>query len=221
MPVNFNGATYNQNFDTLAISGTNVSWTNDSTIAGWSLFSQAAGGTPITAYNASTGSSSTGSFDSYGLAGSSDRALGGLAAGSAYFGAPATGSVAGWIGFAATNTSGAAINTVNLNFNGEQWRNGGNLTAQSMVLQYEFGTNFGTVSTWNTPGGAFNWTSPVATATAGAVDGNVAGRVANVGGVLTSLNWANNDTLWFRWIDNNDAGNDHGLAIDDFHYQRR
>ena len=100
MPVNFNGATYNQNFDTLAISGTNIPWTNDSTIAGWSLFSQAAGGTPITAYNADTGSSNTGSFDSYGLAGSSDRALGGLAAGSAYFGAPATGSVAGWIAFA-------------------------------------------------------------------------------------------------------------------------
>ena len=216
MPVNFNGATYNQNFDTLASSGTNIPWNNDSTIAGWSLFSQAAGATPITAYTADTGSSSTGSFDSYGLAGSTDRALGGLASGGAYFGAPATVSVAGWIAFAATNTSGAAINTVNLNFNGEQWRNGNNLTAQSMVLQYGFGTNFGTVSTWNTPGGAFNWTSPVATATAGAVDGNTAGRVANVGGALTSLNWANNDTLWFRWIDNNDAGNDHGLAIDDF-----
>ena len=30
------------------------------------------------------------------------------------------------------------------------------------------------------------------------------------------MNWANNDTLWFRWIERNDAANDHGLAIDDF-----
>ena len=43
MPANFNGATYTQNFDTLAISGTNIPWNNDSTIAGWSLFSQTAG----------------------------------------------------------------------------------------------------------------------------------------------------------------------------------
>ena len=216
MPVNFNGSTYTQNFDTLASSGTNIAWNNDSTIAGWSLFAQPVPGTPIATYNADTGSGNTGSFDSYGATGSTDRALGGLASGGAYFGTPASGSVAGWIGFAATNTSGATIDTLNVNFNGEQWRNGGNTTAQSMVLQYGFGGSFGSVATWNTPSASFSWTSPVATATAAAVDGNTAGRVSNVGGALTGLNWANNNTLWLRWIDNNDAGNDHGLAIDDF-----
>ena len=213
MPVNFTGSTYSQNFDTLATSGTNA-WTNDSTIAGWSLFDKNSAAIPT--YNADLGSSNTGSFYSYGSTNSTDRALGGLASGGAYFGTPAAGTVAGWIGFAATNTSGSTINTLNVNFNGEQWRNGGNATAQSMVLQYGFGSNFGTVATWNTPGATFNWTSPVATATAAAVDGNVAGRVGNVGGALSSLNWVANDTLWLRWIENNDAGNDHGLAIDDF-----
>ena len=124
-------------FNTLAATGTNIPWTNDSTIAGWSLFDRI--GAAISAYNADPGSSNTGSFDSYGATGSTDRALGGLASGGAYFGSPTAGNVAGWIAFAATNTSGSTIDTLNLNFNGEQWRNGGNTTAQSMVLQYGFG----------------------------------------------------------------------------------
>ena len=29
------------------------------------------------------------------------------------------------------------------------------------------------------------------------------------------MGWAAGDTLWVRWIERNDAGNDHGLAVDD------
>ncbi|MFB2878171.1 SdiA-regulated domain-containing protein [Floridanema aerugineum] len=216
MPINFTGGTYSQNFDTLATSGVNNTWTNDSTLAGWSLFRSPVPGTAIATYNADNGASNIGSFYSYGATSNSDRALGGLGSGGAYFGSPASGAVAGWIVFSATNTTGATINDLTVAFNGEQWRNGGNITAQTMTLQYGFGSSFTTVSSWTTPGTTFNWTSPVAIATGAAVDGNIAGRVANVGGVLSSLNWANNDTLWFRWVENNDIGNDHGLAIDDF-----
>lgn len=215
MAINFTGL-YSQNFDSLATSGTNNTWTNDSTLAGWSLFRSPVPGTAIATYNADNGASNTGSFYSYGATSNSDRALGGLGSGGTYYGSPASGTVAGWIVFSATNTTGATINDLTVAFNGEQWRNGGNTTAQTMTLQYGFGCSFTTVSTWTTPGSTFNWASPVATATGAAVDGNIAGRVANVGGVLSGLNWANNDTLWFRWVENNDAGNDHGLAIDDF-----
>jgi Calx-beta domain/FG-GAP-like repeat len=216
MPVNFNG-TYTQDFDKLAASGTANQWSNDMTIAGWSLFNQTANATPITTYVADDGSSNTGSFDSYGTTGATDRALGGLASGDTYFGSAASGTVAGWIAFAANNTTGATINTIRVNFDGEQWRNGGNTSAQKMVLQYGIGATFGAVSTWNTPGTTFDWSSPIVGATATALDGNAAAnKVTNVGGALTNLNWANNDTLWFRWVDNNDVGNDHGLAIDNF-----
>ncbi|GAB4358666.1 MAG: hypothetical protein Fur0042_28120 [Cyanophyceae cyanobacterium] len=40
--------------------------------------------------------------------------------------------------------------------------------------------------------------------------------MANRGGTLTGLNWANNEILWIRWIERNDTGNDHALAIDNF-----
>ncbi|MEH1825185.1 MAG: lamin tail domain-containing protein [Nostoc sp.] len=215
MPVNFSGS-YSQDFDGLTTNTSNTTWSNDTTLAGWSLFSQPIPGTAIVTYTANNGSGNSGGFYSYGSTGSTDRALGGLGSGGAYFGSPASGSVAGWIAFSATNTTGSTINSLNVAFNGEQWRNNGNATAQSMVLEYGFGTSFTTVPNWTTLGGNFNWTSPVATATAAAVDGNVAGRVANVGGTLNTLNWGNNSTLWFRWIENNDPGNDHGLAIDDF-----
>ena len=37
-----------------------------------------------------------------------------------------------------------------------------------------------------------------------------------VSGALSNLNWGSQQTLWLRWIERNDTGNDHGLAIDDF-----
>ncbi len=52
--ISFTGTTYSQNFDTLTNSGTNLSWTNDSTLAGWFLFKQSPV-TAITQYNADNG----------------------------------------------------------------------------------------------------------------------------------------------------------------------
>ena len=208
-------SSYSQNFDSL--DGVSLSWTNDVTLPGWFLFRPPANNpVAITGYAFGTGSSTTGSFYSYGSTNASDRALGGLGSNGSYFGSPGSGDVAGWIALALTNSSGNTINALDLSFNGEQWRNGGNASAQSMVLQYGFGSTFAAVSNWIAPGGNFNWTSPVASSTAAAVNGNsVAGRVSNRGGSLQNLGWLANSNLWFRWIENNDAGADHGLAIDD------
>ncbi|MFN9933642.1 MAG: IPTL-CTERM sorting domain-containing protein, partial [Cyanobacteriota bacterium] len=223
MPASFSG-TYTQSFDTLAATGSGNSWTNDVTLPGWFLFRQPAA-TPvaITGYNADIGASNSGAFVSYGASNSTERALGGLGSGGTYFAGPspapsvASGAVAGWIALALSNTSGSAISSLNVSFNGEQWRNGGNTTAQTMVLEYGYGTSFDQVTSWVAPGGNFNWTSPVATGTAAAVDGNTAGRVENRGGSLdlSATPWAAGSTLWLRWIEINDSGNDHGLAIDD------
>lgn len=215
--INFFGS-YSQNFDSLAASGTGNAWSNGSTLAGWSLFRQPAPGTAITAYSANDGASNAGSFYSYGSGNSSDRALGGLGSGGTYFGSPTSGDIAGWIAFAATNKTSADIGSITIAFDGEQWRNGGNTTAQSMVLEYGFGATFDAVAAWIAPGGNFDWASPVATGTAAAVDGNVAGKVSARGGTLTGLDWNPDETLWLRWIERNDAGSDHGLAIDNFSF---
>lgn len=208
--VPFNG-TYTQNFDTLATSGTGLAWANNSTLPGWFLFNKNLAS--ITSYVAGNGASNTGSFYSLGL--STDRALGGVASGGAYFGSPAQGAVAGWIALAVRNDTGGSVDGITLRFNGEQWRNGGNTERQPMVLEYGMGATFADVPEWLPAGANFNWQSPVATGTAAAVDGNVAGRVSNVGGDLRGLGWAPGATLWLRWVELNDVGNDHGLAIDD------
>jgi hypothetical protein len=211
------GGTYTQSFDSLANSGTAaVTWVNDSTLAGWSLFNK--NGAAIGTYTADNGGSNAGSFRSYGATGVAERALGGSASGGAYFGSPASNTVAGWIAVALTNDTGAALSGFKISFDGEQWRNGGNTAAQTMVLEYGFGASFSTVASWTAPGGNFDFTSPVLGSTAAAVDGNGAGLVAGRGGELTT-NWAAGDTLWVRWVEKNDAGNDHGLAIDNLSIQ--
>ena len=128
---------YSQDFNTLASTGTGVTWANNSTIAGWSLFNK----TPaaITTYAADTGGG-TGGFYSYGATSAADRALGGAASGGTYFGSPSTGTVAGWIAVALSNNTGGSANSFTLNYDGEQWRNGGNTSTQTMVLEYGFGS---------------------------------------------------------------------------------
>ncbi len=207
---------YSQNFGSLPTTGTSNAWANDTTLPGWFLFRQPAPGTAITAIAADNGGSTTGTFFSYGTTGSNERALGGVGSGGTYWGSPGNPAVAGWIAAAFTNDAGATITSFTLTFDGEQWRNGGNATPQTMALQYGFGATFGAV-TWITPGGNFDVTSPTVGASAATLDGNAAAnRLANRGGTITSLAWTTGSTLWVRWIENNDAGNDHGLAIDNF-----
>ena len=57
--------------------------------------------------------------------------------------------------------------------------------------------------------------APVTTGTAGAINGNTAGRVA-VSSTISSLNIANGSTFYIRYLDFNATGSDDGLAIDDF-----
>lgn len=216
------GSTYTQDFNTLIQTGTNQTWTNNSTLSGWWLYRQPTPGTDITTYNAGTGSSNAGNFYSFGASATdADRSLGGVASGGAYFGNPPTGTVAGWIAVSFTNNSGESLTSLTVNYNGEQWRDGGATTpnAQTMVMEYGFGASFTTVATWTPAGASFNFVSPVFvnTGSGAAVDGNVAGMVAGLGGTINTT-WNNGDTLWIRFIENNDAGNDHGLSLDNFSF---
>lgn len=227
------GSTYTQNFDALASSGTDLNWFNDSvgngaTIRGWSLYRVTNGNdaapTPMNYYDASDGEVDNGRFYSFGRSG--DRALGGIGHGT--FGYPGDtanlvlpNAAAGWIAANITNNTGVLLTQFTLNYDGEQWRDAGDNVppyAQTMVFQFGFGADFMSVASWNTPGGSFNFTSPVNTPVAGRVNGNTDGRVANLGGTITSLSWQPSTTLWLRWIEQNDPKFDHGLAIDNISF---
>lgn len=191
--------TYSQSFDTLASTGS-VTFVNDTTLTGWSLFR--ALGTSM-AVNAGTGSSNAGGFYSFGASASAERALGSIASTS-------TGTIN--YALSLTNNSGSALDSFTLGYDGEQWRNGGVAAAHALTVQYGFGSSYASVS-WQTAGAGFDFTSVVGSTTAAAVDGNVAGKVAGLGGTIAT-NWAVGDTLWIRWTDVDNTGGDHGLAID-------
>ena len=75
--------------------------------------------------------------------------------------------------------------------------------------------SFETVPAWTSAGTEFDFTSPTVMMAASALDGNAeANRVAGLGGTISGVTWNASDTLWVRWIEVNDTGSDHGLALD-------
>jgi hypothetical protein len=200
-------STYTQNFDTLQTSGssstpTSTVWNDNSTLPGWYA--------SRSALLANTGNSNTGGLFSYGPADDSDRALGGL-------GSNGTGDMAWGVAFQNTSASPLAINSIA--FTGEQWRNGGNTTQQSLTFSYQVSsspiTNLTPTSNvgWTSVSG-LTFTGPVATGTAAALNGNLG---VNQDGLSEATNIVipAGSYVMLRWRDLNDSGNDHGLAVDD------
>ncbi len=212
------GSTYLQNFDSLPTAATESAivggWVDDTTLAGW--FSN-----QTTLFRVGAGGVSNGSLYSYGTLASTERALGSLGGGT---GAAGTGTPYNGLayGVAFVNTTGQTLTSFSLTFTGEQWRNGGNATAHKLTFGYQtFSGSLpaGFITAGGYTGDALlDFTGPIALATAAALDGNAAAnRIAGITDTV-ALTWAPGDTLVLRWDDRNDAGSDHGLAIDDLSF---
>ncbi|HVM64278.1 MAG TPA: choice-of-anchor X domain-containing protein, partial [Acidimicrobiales bacterium] len=195
------GVPYTQNFDTLANTGTANAWTNNTTLAGWYATQQS--GT-LTTYRADNGASTTGALYSYGSTGSTERALGSLSSGT-----PQT----LYYGVRLVNNTGSAITTLAIAFTGEQWRNGGNATAQTLAFKYQLGATDLVSGTW-TAFSSLDFVTPIHTTTAGALDGNAAANRQALSAAL-NVGVAIGQEIWLRWEDINDTGNDHAVSIDD------
>jgi predicted extracellular nuclease len=191
-------SSYSQNFDSLLNSGTNNTWTNDSTIAGWY--------STRTLYLAGTGSNNAGALYSFGTTNATERALGSVASGS-------TSTI--FYGVRFLNNTANTINSLNISYIGEQWRNGGNTTPQQLDFQYQIGATTINSGTW-IDFNSLDFISPVATTTAGALDGNATANRTTLSSTLSGLSLAPNQEIWLRWQDIDNTGSDHGLGIDDF-----
>ncbi|MGE0481790.1 MAG: PEP-CTERM sorting domain-containing protein [Phycisphaerae bacterium] len=157
---------------------------------------------------ANDGLSNTGAVYSYGSAGSAERALGSLASGS---NVPA-------IGTELVNNTGVEITSLLIEFYREQWRSS---TSTQNVLAFAYGVSGGTADSSNylNEGSlvAFNALDAVgepAVATNGALDGNAPEHRVLVSAAL-SVSIPAGSSLFIRWTDTNDVGNDAGLALDD------
>lgn len=202
-PVEMTGpGGYTQDFDTLPVTGT-TAWTDDSTIEGWYGYHNS-----TLNIIAGTGSTTTGGIYSFGASAATERALGSLASGS-------TGTL--YFGALFHNTSGSTLTLNSLSYTGEQWRCGGNTTSHQLAFAYQTSpdpiTTPGSATGW-TPVAAADFIGPIATTTAGALDGNLAANQAAIS-TNPAIAVPAGAYVMLRWSDINDSGNDHGLAIDD------
>ncbi len=196
------GSPYGQDFDTLALTGTS----NTAVPTGWDFFET--GTNANTTYSAGTGSINTGDTYSFGATSSTERA----------FGCLRSGSLVPRVGVQFTNSTGGVITTLAITYAGEQWRLGA--TGRADRLDFQLSTSAtsladGPAGTW-VDYDALDFSSPVTTGTAGALNGNAASNRAAMSLTITGLNIPNGGTFWIRWSDFDASGADDGLAVDDF-----
>lgn len=197
---------YTQNFDSLPASGTAV-WSNNTSLPGWYHARTGSGSNLV----ADTGASNAGNLYSYGSSGASERALGSVGSGNA-----AVGNL--FWGVRLKNTTGSTITSLDIAYVGEQWRNSA-AAAQTVAFSYLIGTAVtGTLSEFQSAGTAvagLDFSSPVTAGTAGALNGNLAANRSARSFTLSGISLPNGSEIMLRWSDPDNAGADHGLAIDD------
>ena len=206
------GSAYTQDFNTLPSSGS-VSWTDNSTIAGWYVTDEK-NGNSVTIV-AGNGSSNGGNSYSFGGSPSSDRAMGYLGSGSQDYYNCAIRFV---------NSTGSAIQSFSISFTVEQWRSGsinsGN-NENKLEFFYQVSSGSVTLPASKTNSHYSSWTSvsnldfsAPQTSVAGNLNGN---HTSNKTSKSHSFNVSvpNGSEVYFMWHGDNGAGSDAGLAIDD------
>ena len=197
--INDYSAPITQNFDQL-FSGSGFA---GFTPRGWTFGET--GTSANTLFATGTGSGNTGDTYSFGPAGNSDRALGGLR----------SGGVIPTIGGAFTNNTAFTISSLVVSYTGEQWRLGAN--GRNDRLDFEISTNASSLTTGTWTGrDALDFVAPISTGTVGALNGNLAANRTAVSFEITGLSITPGATVWLRWSDFDASGADDGLAIDDF-----
>lgn len=195
---------YTENFDGMTPTGTTFP-TN------WTAIRAAGTGTAnqVLTMAVTDGAANSGTVYNVGTSAATDRAFGSIASGS---------TVPGF-GISFTNNTGNQITEFNITMLVEQWRTGSLDTAnETMSFSYSTDATSLSTGTW-TVATQLNINEILTTTTASAaVDGNLSANQATVNGTvnISSTPLAAGGTLWIKWIDDNAAGNDSLLAIDNF-----
>jgi hypothetical protein len=203
-------ATYTQNFDALAGSGT-AAWADNATIPGWFAAQQSP---PLITYAADDGTGTDGGLRSYGLTPAADRALGTLTK---------NGSPAATLAFGVVfQNTGAAPLRLRVVYDGEWWRDGNAATPEALRFTYK---------TSAAPPGAADFDASGPTAggftrfaaldfdpaglerkPSGPRDGNADAKT--IAADLTGVVLNPGEYASLRWFDADAQSNDDGLAVD-------
>lgn len=162
---------------------------------------------------ASDGSANSGALYSYGAVSGADRALGSLASGS---------NVPGF-GVEIRNGSLGAWTSLTVSFTQENWRSSTS-TQNVIAASYAFSTtsgvtasNYLSVATGFTAVTDLDLVGPVPVATNGALNGDdPLNQAARTTTLVFNTPVGVGESVFVRWQDVNDVGNDAGLGIDNF-----
>jgi hypothetical protein len=156
-------------------------------------------------YDADDGSAGNSGQYSYGTTGSGERALGSVALPGALI----------VYGIRLQNGTSSTLNSLYLDYTGEQWRSGSTLTD---VLSFSYSTNATSLFTGSwTNVTALDFNSPNNSG-AGAINGNLAANQSFQSSTMTGLNWTPGTEIWVKWTHVGNASR-HGLGLDDMHLQ--
>jgi len=168
--------------------------------------------TNVTVNNGSTAPNQVGGWN-FGVAASSDRALGVMATSTGTSVPPGPNR---FVELRIKNLTTNSITAINVRYDGEEWRTGSSGTqVNTNLLQFSAdGVNFVGM------GAAFQFVQLVFTPVNSALDGNAgANRTTNIGGAYTlPTSVATGGVLYLRWFDLNDPSTDPGLAMDNFSF---
>jgi len=209
---------YSQAFNSLPVPATNgevLAWTNNSTLAGWyrdlMISTGAVDNTRNFSGDGSAQTTSAPALFNYGNAGFADRALG----------MRVTTNQSGAIGVVLFNNGTLPIDTMDINFKGEQWRKSGQTITTQLSFGYRVASTFDNATysigpdTGFTGVPALTFVSPITTATGGPLDGNLAANSVTLSASVTlATPLQPGQYLILRWFYDPPSASGHGLAID-------
>jgi len=211
--VNSLGTPVTETFNTLPTSGAAAPWSQNSTVSGWYAYETDPHVKAIEIM-ADSGAQNSGRLYSYGRAASTERALGSLGSGS-------TDSIV--YGWRLKNNTGVTVTAVDISYTGEQWRRAANANVNKLVFYYKVASSITSIdsttiknltSNGYTNYSALNFEGPITGTTASILNGNDPANSKTISQSITVSIPAGQEIM-ILWFDDDDASNDHGLAIDD------
>lgn len=223
--LSYSGGTYSQNFDSLPTTGNftvtgrgpfdlGAGFGGVGGVNGWlgAQFDGSGANSELRAQDGSLAGSAGRGIVSFGSAGSTDRALGGLA----------TSAQISSFGLAIRNDSADTLTQFSLSYFGEQWRRGNVDPGNELIFSYGLTNTLFDITPANpfTEVTSLGFVAPngQAAPTEVALDGNAALNRSLVSGTVTGLNWTPGSTLVIQWNVIDLSGQDDALAIDDLSF---
>ncbi len=158
--------------------------------------------TEFKAQNGSLGSSAGRGVISFGLDGSSERAIGAL---------PTSNQVSSF-GVVFVNDTDTTFAGIDLSFVGEQWRAGGADIPNALLFRFGIGASIED-ATESVP--TLDFLAPNQAGGETALDGNDPVNQTAIAGTIGGIVWGPGESLALRWDMTEFSGQDNGLAIDD------